>query len=202
VIEQVLFGSGFALAAALQPGPLQAFLFSQVAQKGWRRTVPAAFSPLLSDGPIALVVLLILKRLPPEMGRLLQLAGGILLLYLGYASWRRSSQAGQEKPESRDSAPRTLMQAAAVNILNPNPYLAWSLILGPRLMRASSLGRGEAAALIVAFYGTMVLALAVITMLFGMVRLFGRRSEQILVMISTALLAGLGAYQLFTGLLR
>ena len=55
---------GFAFAAALQPGPLQAYLLASVAQRGWKRTLPAALSPLLSDGPIILVVLLVLTRLP------------------------------------------------------------------------------------------------------------------------------------------
>jgi len=37
--------------------PLQAFLLSSVAQRGGNEPLPAALSPLLSDGPIALLVL-------------------------------------------------------------------------------------------------------------------------------------------------
>ena len=82
MFEYFLIGGGFAFAAAIQPGPLQAFLLSSVAQRGWKRTLPAAFSPLLSDGPIALIVLLVINRLPDVMRRILQIAGGFLLLYL------------------------------------------------------------------------------------------------------------------------
>jgi threonine/homoserine/homoserine lactone efflux protein len=79
VLEYLLIGGGFAFAAAIQPGPLQAFLLSSVAQKGWKRTLPASLSPLLSDGPIALLVLLVLNRVPETMGRVLQATGGVLL---------------------------------------------------------------------------------------------------------------------------
>jgi threonine/homoserine/homoserine lactone efflux protein len=82
MIENFLIGGGFAFAAAIQPGPLQAFLLSSVTQRGWKRTMPAALSPLLSDGPIALFVLLVLNRLPDALDRFLQVAGGLLLLYL------------------------------------------------------------------------------------------------------------------------
>ena len=82
MLEYLFIGSGFAFAAAIQPGPLQAFLLSSVACKGWKRTLPAACAPLLSDGPIVLLVLLVLNRVPETMSRFLQAAGGVLLIYL------------------------------------------------------------------------------------------------------------------------
>ena len=92
MLEYGLLGAGLAFAAAIQPGPLQAFLLSRVAAAGWRRTLPASLSPLVSDGPIALVALLVLSRVPPQVQDVLRAAGGILLLYLaGIAArqWRR-----------------------------------------------------------------------------------------------------------------
>ena len=64
LLRDLLIGAGFAFGAAVQPGPLQAFLLSRVATAGWRRALPACFSPLLSDIPIALLALLVLGRLP------------------------------------------------------------------------------------------------------------------------------------------
>ncbi len=89
MLSYLLLGSGFAFAAAIQPGPLQAYLLSSVAQRGWKRTLPAALSPLLSDGPIILIVLLILTRLPDSAARLLQAAGGLLLLYFALVQLSR-----------------------------------------------------------------------------------------------------------------
>ncbi len=200
--DYLVVGVGFAFAAAVQPGPLQAFLLSKVAENGWRRTLPAAFSPLLSDGPIALLVLLVLQRLPEGMGHVLQAAGGVLLLYLAAASlrqWRRQKEA---TGTSSGTAPRTLLKAAAVNILNPNPYLGWSLVLGPMAVAAWKQSPAHAVALIGAFYVTMVTTLALTIVLFGATRFLGPRGRRALVLVSALVLAALGVWQLASGLLR
>jgi len=89
MLEYILIGGGFAFAAAIQPGPLQAFLLSSVAQKGWKRTLPASLAPLISDGPIALLSLFVLTRMSEVMIRALQAAGGFFLIYLAWASYRQ-----------------------------------------------------------------------------------------------------------------
>src|SRR5512140_3509141 len=89
MLSSLLLGSGLAIAAAIQPGPLQAYLLSSVVQRGWRRTLPAALAPICSDAPIVLTVLLILTRLPDSAARLLQAAGGLLLIYFAWSSYRQ-----------------------------------------------------------------------------------------------------------------
>jgi threonine/homoserine/homoserine lactone efflux protein len=200
MFEYLLVGGGFAFAAAVQPGPLQAFLLSQVATKGWKRTLPAAFSPLLSDGPIAILTLVVLRQVPAGLTQWLQVAGGLLLLYLAVAAYRDFRRAPGEVSAPGGSAPRTVLQAAAVNILNPNPYLGWSLVLGPTALKAWRQGPANAVALIGAFYGVMVVCLGAIILLFGATRFFGPRERRGLVMLSAVALAGLGAYQLVVGL--
>ena len=134
MIQYLLLGGGFAFAATIQPGPLQAFLLTRVATAGWKRTLPACLAPLLSDGPIALVVLLLLGQLSATTLLLLRAAGGVLLLYLAWGAlrqWRTPSASGSDS-----RTPRTLLQAALVNVLNPNPYLGWALVLGPSVVEA------------------------------------------------------------------
>src|SRR5512141_2895657 len=112
--EYLFVGCGFAMAAALQPGPLQAFLFSRVTRSGWVRTLPAALAPVLSDGPIAALVLLVLVRVPAAAQAVLQAGGGVLLLYLAgaaYRDWRRDRDAPVH--DAAASAPRTIAQAVA-----------------------------------------------------------------------------------------
>ncbi len=75
MIESLLLGGGFAFAAAVQPGPLQAFLLARVTERGPASVLPAAFSPLLSDGPIAVLALLLLGS--PLNGRIPGVVGGI-----------------------------------------------------------------------------------------------------------------------------
>ncbi len=195
MLEYIVLGAGFAFAAGVQPGPLQAFLLSQVAEKGWKRTLPACFSPLLSDGPIALVVLLVLKVLPPEMARVLRVAGGLLLLYFAWGSFRSWRRQRAEQPASAASAPRTVFQAALVNILNPNPYLGWSLVLGPAAIQAWGKGHANAVALLGAFYGTMVVTLAATIVLFGTTRALGPRGRRAILLASAVTLALLGILQ-------
>ena len=198
MLEYVLFGGGFALASGVQPGPLQAFLLSRVAESGWRRTLPASLAPLISDGPIALLVLLVLKRLPEEMGRLLQTAGGLLLLYLAVIAFRQWRRQSGGVSDSGTPAPRTLLQAVAVNILNPNPYLGWSLVLGPKALSAWSQHPTYAVALIVAFYATMTATLALTIVFFGATRFLGHRGRRTLLLLSAGTLAALGIYQLLS----
>ena len=80
MLEYIVIGGGFAFAAAAQPGPLQAFLISRVAADGWRRTLPAAFAPLVSDGPIAVVVLTLLHQVARGFESCLKGVGGIFHL--------------------------------------------------------------------------------------------------------------------------
>ena len=84
----LIFGFTFAFAAAVQPGPFQAFLVSQTMTAGWRRTAVAAFAPLLSDGPIIVLVLLVLSQVPPGFVQILQIGGGLFLLFLASRALR------------------------------------------------------------------------------------------------------------------
>jgi threonine/homoserine/homoserine lactone efflux protein len=198
MLEYILVGTGYALSAALQPGPLQAFFLAKVTQDGWKRTLPAAAGPLLSDGPIALVALLLLQVLPASFRDYLGLAGGLLLLYFAqgaFRTWRSSPD--QNVGEDTDSAPRSFLQAALVNLLNPNPYLGWSLVMGPAVLQAWSSGPGLAAALLISFYVTMIGTSMVIIYLMGQALLLGGGARRLLSLISALLLAGLAVYFLY-----
>ena len=202
MLEYLLLGGGFAFAAAIQPGPLQAFFLSSVAQKGWKRTLPASFAPLLSDGPIALLVLLVLNRIPETLAVLLQAAGGIFLIYLAWASYKQWRQQAMTETGANDSAPRTLLQAATVNILNPNPYLGWSLVLGPAVLAAWHQNPANAVALIIAFYATIITVMACTILLFGTTRFLGPGGRRTLILVSAVTLAAIGMYRLAASLLQ
>ena len=200
MLQYLLLGGGFAFAAIVQPGPLQAFLLSRAASEGWKRTQPAAFSPLLSDGPIALLILLVLGQLPAAGQQVLRAAGGLLLLYLAWAAYRQMRATSGIPEATRGSAPRTLLQAAIVNLLNPNPYLGWALVLGPAAVTAWRQSPIHAAVLIAAFYGVMVIGLAGFILLASTAGLLPPRAQRALVSASAAILAALGVYQLVVSL--
>jgi threonine/homoserine/homoserine lactone efflux protein len=198
--HDALFGAAFAFSAAIQPGPLLVFLFSRAAATGWKRTLPASLCPLISDVPVAVLVLLVLGRLPAAAQQVLRTAGGFLLIYLAWSAARRWRSPAESSAANPSSAPRTLLQAAMVNVLNPNPYLGWALVLGPAVTAAWHRHPGNAVALLVAFYGTMITTLAALVVLFGTARFLGVRAQRALVGVSALILAALGVYQLVVGL--
>ena len=200
MLEYILIGGGFAFAAAVQPGPLQAFLLARVAADGWRRTLPAALAPLISDGPIALLVLVFLHNVARGFESFLKAAGGCVFLYFAartFIEWRRARTGAAHEAQS---SPRTLLQAVAVNIINPGPYLGWSLILGPLTLEAWAESPAHAVALVGSFYVVMVLSLSLFILLLGTTTFLGPRGRRGLLLASSFALAGIAVYSLWSAL--
>jgi threonine/homoserine/homoserine lactone efflux protein len=192
-------GIGYGFAAAAQPGPFQTFLVSQCLNRGWRRTLPMALAPLISDGPIIALSLLVLSRVPDWWQRLLHIASGLFLLYLAYSaylSWRRFDDT---RLTSVQPASHGVLTASMMNALSPGPYLFWSLVTGPILLagwrQSPALGIG----FLIAFYATMVTGLVAIILVFGMARKLGPRLTRVLLGVSAIALLGFGLYQLALG---
>jgi threonine/homoserine/homoserine lactone efflux protein len=187
----LILGMAYAFAAAVQPGPLQTYLISQTLSHGWRRTLPAAFSPLISDGPVIVLVLLVLSRVPVWLAQGLRLAGGLYVLYLAWGALKAWRGYGAQEMAP---APSSLLRAALVNVLNPNPYISWSLVLGPLLLKAWREAPANGVALLAGFYGTMVLSLAGTIVLFAAARNLGPRVTRALIGLSSVALACFGCY--------
>jgi threonine/homoserine/homoserine lactone efflux protein len=123
----------------------------------------------------------------------------VFLLYLAaraFAAFRRD-----EAPQAARSSPavRTVVEAAFVNVLNPNPYISWSLILGPLLLQAWRAAPANAIALLVSFYATMIVTTAVIVLPFAGARNLGPRVGRSMLGVSALALAAFGLYQLWAG---
>ncbi len=194
-----MLGVTYAFAAAVQPGPYQTYLVSQALTHGWRRTLPAALAPLLSDVPIILAVLFVLSGLPAALGLGLRTAGGVFLCYLAWRAFRTWRDYEPAAESSAAGARRSVLSAALVNVLNPNPWLGWSLVMGPLLLTAWRETPADGIALLIAFYGTMVVASAGIIALFAGARSLGPRVARGLVGVSAVGLAGFGCWQLWSG---
>ncbi len=114
-------GITLGFAAAVQPGPLLTYIISQTLKNGWRSTLPAAFAPLVSDIPIATVILMVLSQVPAWLVQALRLAGGFFLLYLAYGAFKAWQNFAEYKPAAVQSGGQSLLKAATVNWLNPGP---------------------------------------------------------------------------------
>ena len=199
MLPYLIFGITYAFAAAIQPGPFQTFIISKTLENGWKRTLPAAFAPVLSDGPIIVLVLFILTNIPPLFLRFLQISGGLLLLYLAYSSFRSFLNFEKIKKSEENKNDSTLLKAVLVNILNPAPYIGWSLIMGPMFIKGYRESAINGIVLIAAFYITIVISQAGIILLFGLARNLGPKVTRITLGIASVGLAAFGVYLLWQG---
>ena len=197
----LILGCVYAFAAAVQPGPLQAYLISQTLTNGWRRTVFASFAPLISDGPIIILVIFILSHVSGEFIQILQGIGGMFLLYLAYSAFKTWKNYNPDKEVGLQSTQQTVFKATLVNLLNPNPYLGWSLVMGPLLLKSWREAPINGIILLVSFYCTMIFFTACIVMLFSAAKNLGQKASRILIGISVIALACFGFYQLWLGVI-
>jgi len=200
VLSYLIFGITYAFAAAVQPGPLQTYIISQTLKKGWRPTLPAAFAPVISDIPILTLVLFLLSTMPDSFIVILRIGGGLFLLYLGFRAFKSWKEFDEDQTISNESGQQTLFNAVFVNILNPAPYLGWSLIMGPLFLEGWRLAPINGIAMIIGFYLTMILTLAGIVILFGFARKFGPKVSKLLIGLSSIVLFVFGIYQLWLGI--
>ena len=195
----LVFGITFAFAAAVQPGPFQTYIISQALSKGWKSTLPAALAPLLSDIPIIILVLVVLRNVSESFIHILQIGGGVFLLYLAYHAFKTLQTNDKTEALIVQSGKRTLFKAALVNLLGPGPYLEWSLVLGPLLVEGWRKAPINGIVLVVAFYTTLVVSLSGIIFLFSSAHKLGPKVTRIAARISVFGLIAFGLYELWLG---
>ena len=200
MLSYLIFGITFAFAAAVQPGPLQTYIISQTLKKGWRSTLPAALAPVISDGPIILLVLFLLSTVPTDFIYILRIGGGLFLLYLGISAYKSWKNFDTDKSISNDTNQQTLFNAVLVNFLNPAPYLGWSLIMGPLFLEGWEIAPINGLSLIIGFYLTMTITLVGIIILFAFARKLGPKVSKLLIGLSSLALFAFGIYQLVVGI--
>jgi threonine/homoserine/homoserine lactone efflux protein len=200
VLGYLLQGIGYGFAAAAQPGPFQTYLISQTLRNGWRRTLIAAFAPLVSDGLIILLVLLVLNRVPDAFRVILQLVGGAFVLWLAWGAFRAWRRFDVTTVPAGDAGQQSLLRAGLMNALSPGPWIFWSLVTGPILIRGWRQAPANGIAFLAGFYGAMILCLAAIILIFGLARQLGPRANRALLDISAFALAGFGIYQIVQGI--
>ena len=187
------------LYAAVIPGPFQAFLLSETLRSGWKHTLPAALTPLISDGPVLLVFLLVLSRLPDLFLNLLQFGGGLFLLYLAWGTFQASRSDLLVGSGAQTGATYSLLKAGAINLLNPNVYIFWGTIGAPLVLKGMETSFWHGMSFILTFYGVLIPAVGVMIYLFGTLGKLGARTQRGILLALSVLLLCMGAYQIWQG---
>ena len=158
--------------------------------------MPAALAPLISDGPIIAVCLLVLSQVPAGMEKVLYIASGLFILYLAFGSykvWRSNNTT----LEAENTSKQSVWKAALMNSLSPGPYVFWTLITGPILVSGWRESPVYGIGFLAGFYVTIVALLAGIILVFGLASKFGPRVNRAMLGISTIALVMFGFYQTF-----
>jgi threonine/homoserine/homoserine lactone efflux protein len=196
----LLQGIGYGLAAAAQPGPLQTYLISQTLTRGWKRALPMALAPLISDGPMVTICLLVLSQVPTWFERVLYIVGGLFVLYLAHGAYRSWKNFDVDARQAEPPAQQSLLKAALMNIFNPGPYIYWTLVAGPILLAGWRESPLHGLGFLAGFYLMLIGGFAATVMVFGTAAKLGPRINRALLGISVVALLGFGLYQLWLGI--
>ena len=157
----LFLGASLGLSAGLSPGPLMTLVITTSLRDGFWQGLRVAIAPFLTDLPIILFSLFILKRLPAWSLTMLGVAGSLYVVYLGWETIRAARHASLEQlrasgQSSENLSRQSLSRGALVNLLNPHPYIFWATVGGPTLLATLDQGAAYAVAFLVGFYTLLV----------------------------------------------
>ena len=184
------------LTAGMLPGPLQTYLIQTTLTQGWRKSlIFLVFSPLLTDIPMILLTVFVLAQIPPEFIRIIQIVGGLFVLWLARGAWlnfRAGGDFGAGGAAASLSARAGVARALMVNLLSPGPYIFWGTVNGPLLLQGLRQSIFDGGAFLVAFYGTFLAILSGLIVVFNRMRTLDPRVTRALLLIITILLLVFG----------
>jgi threonine/homoserine/homoserine lactone efflux protein len=194
MLTYLVLGAGMGLVAGISPGPVLTMALLETFRGGWARGSAVAAGPLLADGPIVLIAVLVLAQLPVGLIPTISLIGGVFLLYLGVTTLVTARRSG---PVPQGSSRGGLLRGFLARALSPNPYLFWFLVGGPLLVQAGLDGWW----FLLGYYSTIVGSNVVLALaLHRWVGRLSRRVTRALLLVSGALLLAYGAALIGRGL--
>lgn len=148
-MEITLLGAALGFAAGVSPGPLLTLVVASALERGFGAGARVALAPVLTDAPIVLVALYLLKDLPELFLRGVTVVGGLFVIYLGL----RTARLAYRPPAPGGASPATdLWRGALVNFFNPHPWLFWMSAGGPLLVAGWRLAPWRGIGFLAGFY--------------------------------------------------
>src|SRR5919197_5764749 len=148
-LSPVAAGLGLGLALASAPGPVQAVLLGESIRGGVARGFRALAGANLTFGFLLVALALGLSVAAPSGAalRVLEVAGGALLLWLAFEGFRSAGRSDQAAVERRGLPPSARGSLAV--LLNPGAWIFMGAVASPLLASAVHSG-GKATAVIAA----------------------------------------------------
>lgn len=137
-MEFVIAALTFGLVAGLKPGPLGVFVIHQTMSKGNRHGMLASMAPLLTDGPIILLAILLTLSLE-DVSWFISIISIVGAFYLANIAYKIFNTPESIDPSGKYNENSGFLTAVKINFLNPSPYIFWFTIGGSYIFMGTSL---------------------------------------------------------------
>lgn len=202
MIGLITQGVGLGFAAGVTPGPLQSYLITTTLSRGWRNALLVVLSPLITDVPIALMVLVVLGQFSAGVLSAIQVAGGLLVLWIARGTWQQYRGGAQAQAvDLNRNARDTLAKGVLMNFLSPGPYIFWTTVTGPLLLEGLRQSVWHGVVFVVSFYGVF---LGIMTVMVFMLDRLGRWNQHVMrrvLLLAIVVLAVMGVTLVINGVM-
>lgn len=153
-LEFLFSGIVLGLAVGTFPGPILTLVISETLKYKKKEGIKIAISPLIAELPIVLFVFLILSNLVKYSLLIgtISLFGACYLTYLGLKNLRVRPTVFEVEPARQDGLKRGLI----AHLLNPNPYLFWLSIGGPKIFESLDIHISATVLFLSGFYALLI----------------------------------------------
>jgi len=160
----ILLSSGllFGFISGISPGPLLILTISETLKSGYKAGIKVSLSPIITDLPIILFILLLFNRLSSysEILGIIGLCGALFLIYLAIECLNFK----EIKIDIEKTSSGSLKKGVITNFLNPHPYLFWFTVGIPTVIKAYKTSFIYSLIFILCFYSTLIGSKILITL--------------------------------------
>jgi threonine/homoserine/homoserine lactone efflux protein len=124
-------------------------------ERGFRAGVATAIAPLLTDAPVILLSLVVLRRVPEWFLAGVTVVGGLFVAYIGVQTVIRARRP-PPRLETQSASARDVWRGALVNLLSPHPWLFWFTVGTPYMIESWRDAPWKSIAFLAIFLGLLV----------------------------------------------
>jgi threonine/homoserine/homoserine lactone efflux protein len=200
-VRELLLGASLGWAAGVSPGPLLTLVLTTTLQRGAAAGARVAITPLITDGPILVVGVLVASGLSDRLVLAISVVGAAYLVWLGIDEMAGAARATLPAGAVSADWAMDLRRGVLTNVLSPHPWLFWVGVGGPLLVAAWQRFPPAGVGFLAAFFGVIVGTKIALAVLVGRGRRYlTDRWYRLLVGAGGALLVVLGVFLAWSAL--